>query len=223
MPADTCPLCQSTNIAFYHSDKKRTYLQCQQCQLVYVSPQDRLSSAQEKAIYDQHQNNPDDIGYRRFLNRVAQPLIERLPTNAVGLDFGCGPGPTLSVMLQEHGLECALYDIFYFPDTQALQQRYDFITCTEAIEHFCQPSNEWQQLLSMLKPGGYLALMTKLVIDKAAFSQWHYKNDQTHVSFFSRATFEYLAHQHRFQLTFIGNDVILLQTPNFPYTQATAK
>ena len=40
---------------------------------------------------------------------------------------------------------------------------------------------------------------------------WHYKNDQTHVVFFSRQTFEYLAERDKLDLEFIGNDVILLR------------
>ncbi|MGB2360319.1 MAG: methyltransferase, partial [Porticoccaceae bacterium] len=62
-----------------------------------------MSSAAEKAIYDQHQNSPDDLQYRRFLSRLTEPLLERLGPCSRGLDFGCGPGPTLSVMMAEQG------------------------------------------------------------------------------------------------------------------------
>jgi len=48
-----------------------------------------------------------DPRYRRFLARLAEPLIAHLPKGARGLDFGCGPGPTLSLMLREAGFACA--------------------------------------------------------------------------------------------------------------------
>ncbi len=52
--------------------------------------------------------------------------------------------------------------------------------------------------------------MTKLVIDKEAFRSWHYIRDMTHISFYSRPTFEYIAEQFNAELTFISSDVILL-------------
>lgn len=210
----TCRLCQSTDVAHFHQDKHRGYLRCQQCLLVFVDEASLLPLAQEKAIYDQHQNHPEDLGYRRFLNRLASPLLQRLgDAPQKGLDFGCGPGPTLSLMLEHAGHTVALYDPIYYPHTHALKQQYDFITCTEAIEHFHYPHKEWQQLLALLKPGGWLGIMTKLVIDQAAFQNWHYKNDRTHVSFFSSETFAYLAQKYGLQWEILGGDVIIMRTP----------
>lgn len=212
-PKPICPLCAHRDCRHYHRDTFRNYLQCPHCQLVFVEPSARLSAAQEKAIYDQHQNDPDDPGYRKFLSRLSIPLLARVPAGAQGLDFGCGPGPTLSVMLNEAGCRVANYDPFYAHQPQLLQQQYDFISCTEVIEHCHQPANEWPLLLKMLKPGGHLAIMTKLVRDPQAFAGWHYKNDQTHVSFFSRATFRFLAERDQLAIEFIGNDVIMMQKP----------
>ncbi len=56
--------------------------------------------------------------------------------------------------------------------------------------------------------------MTKLVIDADAFKSWHYKNDPTHVSFFSRETFRFLAERDGLDVDFVGNDVILLRKKN---------
>ena len=46
--------------------------------------------------------------------------------------------------------------------------------------------------------------MTKLVRNQEAFAKWHYKNDLTHVCFFSRATFEWLSDQWQADLEFFG-------------------
>ncbi len=208
-----CPLCLQASPHHYHQDKRRHYFQCGRCQLVFVDPASLLPASAEKQVYDQLQNTNEDEGYRRFLTRLAEPLLARLPLQQHGLDFGCGPGPVLAQMLTEAGHQVALFDPYYQPDRTPLKQSYDFITCTEAIEHFYQPRREWHLLLSLLKPGGYLGLMTKLVRNPTAFAQWHYKNDLTHVSFFSEATFTYLAQADGLRLEFIGNDVILLQKP----------
>ncbi|MCW8348454.1 class I SAM-dependent methyltransferase [Vibrio sp. ZSDZ65] len=207
----TCPLCAAENASHYHSDKKRDYLQCPRCQLVFVPAEQRLDARAEKAVYDLHNNDPSDAGYRRFLSRLASPLSERLPQGSMGLDFGCGPGPTLSVMFEEKGFPMSLYDLYYYPESKALESKYDFVTATEVIEHLYQPNKIWQQWLALIKPGGYLGLMTKMVIDVDAFSTWHYKSDQTHVVFFSRATFLFLAKRDGLEIEFIGNDVILLR------------
>ncbi len=206
-----CPLCKELNIQHYHTDKRRDYFQCIQCKLVFVVSTQRLDSESEKAIYDQHENTLFDEGYRRFLSRFATPLIERLTSGASGLDFGCGPGPALSAMLQESGFKMSVYDIYYYPDQQALEKTYHFLTATEVIEHLYDPGQVWQQWLNLVEPGGWIGVMTKLVRDVEAFSKWHYKNDQTHVCFYSKETFSYLAKRDQLELEFIGNDVILLR------------
>jgi 2-polyprenyl-3-methyl-5-hydroxy-6-metoxy-1,4-benzoquinol methylase len=180
---------------------------------VFAEPDQWLDGEAEKAVYDLHENNPEDEGYRRFLSRVYQPLNERIPANSTGLDFGCGPGPTLSVMFEESGHQVALYDVYYYPDNTPLTQQYDFVTSTEVIEHLYQPAVVWQQWLSLLKPGGWLGLMTKMVKSREAFGTWHYRHDPTHVCFYSRETFIYLAKRDGLALEFIANDVILLRKP----------
>lgn len=208
--APLCPLCGNPEISHYHTDKQRSYLLCQKCKLVFVAPEQRISSAMEKAQYDLHNNDPDDPGYRRFLARLAGPVSERVTPGCAGLDFGSGPGPTLSLMLQELGYRMNIYDPFYAADSSVLDGHYDFITSTEAIEHFHHPAKEWQLWMKMLRPGGVLGIMTKLRLDYEAFCKWHYKLDPTHVSFFSRETFRYLAEQYQLKVEFIGNDVVIL-------------
>jgi SAM-dependent methyltransferase len=212
MPNNHCPLCHANNIRPFHQDTRRHYLQCQQCQLVFADRSSLLSDAEELAQYQLHENNLDDPGYRRFLDRLAQPLLCSLPeTGLSGLDFGCGPGPLLAKMLREAGQHMAVWDPYFAADTTVLQQRYDFISCSEAIEHFINPAHEWALWLKLLKPGGTLAIMTKRYTTAAAFAGWHYKLDPTHVSFFSTDTFAYLAERDGFTLNIADKDVVILQ------------
>lgn len=167
----------------------------------------------EQAEYDKHQNSPDDLGYRKFLSRLFTPLHTRLKPASHGLDFGCGPGPTLSLMFKEAGHRMSLYDPIYAPDTLTLKGPYDLITASEVVEHLHDPATELDRLWSILKPGGWLGIMTKLALDKDAFSRWHYKNDPTHVCFFSDQTMVWLAEQWQTKVLLIGNDVLLFQKP----------
>jgi hypothetical protein len=53
--------------------------------------------------------------------------------------------------------------------------------------------------------------MTKLVLGAEAFSRWHYKNDLTHVCFFSRESWQWWAGQNNATVCFPDSDVILLR------------
>ncbi|MEP1469565.1 MAG: class I SAM-dependent methyltransferase [Halieaceae bacterium] len=204
-----CPLCGARNYREFATDARRNYLRCARCFLVWVPPRYYLDRAQERSEYDKHQNTTDDPGYRRFLDRLCQPLLAVLDENASGLEFGCGPGPALACMLREAGHQVTLYDSFYYPDSDALAASYDFISATEVVEHLHNPGVELDRLWAMLRDGGVLAVMTKLVLDEAAFSRWHYKNDPTHVVFFSEPTWQWWAQQKSARLALYGADVIL--------------
>lgn len=207
-----CPLCESPNAnTLYHRDNKREYYQCPRCQLVFVGRQFLPTKTKEKAEYDLHQNSLQDEGYVRFLDKLLKPLSRYFKPNIDILDFGCGPGPVLAELMAQQGMHVKLYDPFFANHPEHLTLSYDIITCTEAIEHFHTPRIEWQCWLKALKQNGVLGIMTKRVIDKTRFASWHYKNDPTHVSFFSEATFRYLAHRDGFSVEFPTNDVVLMK------------
>ncbi|WP_040393923.1 class I SAM-dependent methyltransferase [Catenovulum agarivorans] len=210
----SCPLCCSLDTHFYHQDKLRSYLQCSHCKLVFVPQQFHLSAQAEKAEYDKHDNSYADQGYQRFLSRTWTPLKTRLKrqfTEAIqGLDFGCGEGAVLSKMAQADGFNMRNYDLYYFPQTEVLQQKYQFISATEVIEHIADAHNVWLLLDRLLDQKGVLAVMTKRVLRAQAFANWHYKNDLTHVCFYSEFTFAYLASKFNWTFEIIDKDVVFL-------------
>lgn len=190
---------------------KRDYYRCCDCQLVFVPAHQRLNPLEEKAVYDKHENSPDDVNYRRFLQRIFLPIAKNIAAHSHGLDFGCGPGPTLSIMFIEAGHTMNIYDPIYAPDSQCFEQQYDFISSSEVMEHCYRPGEELSQLWSCLKPDGLLGIMTKRVIDKNAFVHWHYKNDPTHVCFFSVETFQWLARLWQATLIIADKDVVIFK------------
>ena len=208
-----CPLCDDTQVNHFFEDQRRSYMRCRGCSLVFVPKIFHLSKSDEKREYDLHQNSVQDEGYRRFLGRVSEPLLLRLSEVSKGLDFGCGPGPTLSQMIEAAGHHMDIYDPYYSPDRSFKTKRYDFITATEVLEHLAEPGSELNQLWSLLNSSGWLAIMTKRVMSLEAFANWHYKNDPTHISFFSESTFDFLAEKWDTKAEFIGNDVVLFQKP----------
>lgn len=177
-----------------------------------MHPDFRANAEDELAHYKRHNNNPNDSRYRDFLNNLWQPLKEQLSPGAKGLDYGSGPGPTLHLMAKEDGFNCAHYDPYFHPDTAALQNSYDFITCSETAEHFYHPHKEFSALAELLNPGGWLGLMTTRYDANTDFQNWHYRHDPTHVTFYADRTFEIVAERFNFDsVKILSNRLVLLK------------
>jgi 2-polyprenyl-3-methyl-5-hydroxy-6-metoxy-1,4-benzoquinol methylase len=160
-----------------------------------VDPAHWLTPEEERARYATHENDPDDPRYRAFLAQATEPLLARLTPGAQGLDFGCGPGPTLARMMEERGHPCRNYDPFFLPDAGALEDTYDFVACTETVEHFHNPREGFMTLATLLRPGGWLVVMTQCVPapSERALGDWVYLRDPTHVAFFREETLAWIA------------------------------
>jgi|SRR5690554_6881083 len=209
-----CPVCDGLVPEPFREVEGKLYLRCPDCRATLLSPAFYLSEQEELAFYQLHDNRPDDPGYRRFLSKLFVPLSRKLEPGARGLDFGCGPGPALAAMFQEAGFAMALYDPFFVPDSQALGQTYDFVTCTEVVEHLHRPAEVFRQLDRLVTPGGWLGVMTCFQDDDARFDGWHYRRDPTHVTFYREHTFRYLARQYGWAPEVPAKDVVLFRKPD---------
>ncbi|HWU42930.1 MAG TPA: class I SAM-dependent methyltransferase [Bdellovibrio sp.] len=203
-----CVLCKTPHSAAFKVIQKpeRNYFHCPICDLIFMSPDEHLSAAQEKARYDHHQNE-DMKGYRAFLEPLVKDLEQyaqssrRPPSEIQVLDFGCGPTAFLGNWLTEKSFRVTNYDLYYQPDQEALKKNYHVITSTEVWEHLQKPLEEISKLVNLLKPGGLLAVMTSSHKGEAAFHDWYYRRDLTHVTFFSEKTMKWIANHFHLQLT----------------------
>jgi SAM-dependent methyltransferase len=141
---------------------------------------------------------------------LALPLRQRLKGGAHGLDFGCGPAPLLVKMMNEAGFRAVGYDPLFAPHESLLDERYDFVSCSEVVEHFRNPAEAWRLLVSLLKPGGVLGVMTEWYRGQTPLSSWRYARDPTHLVFYCRKTFEFLAETYGLGLEFPRENVCLL-------------
>lgn len=208
-----CPVCRAPSSRHFIQIDRRDYWRCARCEATFLDPSQRLAAAEECAHYRHHQNDPNDPRYRRFLAKLADPLLAKLPPGMTGLDYGCGPGPALAAMLQEVGHRMALYDPFFQPDPAPLDATYDFITCTETTEHFHHPADEFDRFDRMLRAGGWLGIMTCFQTDDARFADWHYRRDPTHVVFYREATFGLIASAYGWSCEIPVKDVVLMRKP----------
>lgn len=214
MPSpEVCPVCRAPSGESFQHIEGKSYWRCRTCEATWLDPAHHLSRHDEYAHYLHHENHVDDPGYRRFLSKLSTPLLSRLAPGQQGLDFGCGPGPALAAMLREAGHDMALYDPFFHDEPSALARDYDFITCTETVEHLHAPADVFDQLDGMLRPGGWLAVMTCFQTEDTLFATWHYRRDPTHVVFFRPRSFEVIAAQRRWTCDVARKDVALMQKP----------
>ncbi len=187
------------------------YWRCEACLATFLDPSRRPSPDAERAHYLTHENDPADPGYRTYVGRLVTPLLERLAPDSEVLDYGCGPASAAAALLREAGHRVSLFDPFFAPDEVVLAASYDFITCTEAAEHFHDPGAEFARLDGLLRPGGWLGIMTCFQTDDARFAAWRYRADPTHVVFYREATMRHVAGQLGYSCEIPCKDVALMR------------
>lgn len=206
---ESCPLCGGASTVLLSDD--REYRRCGTCALTFVPASQHLTLEAEKARYATHRNSPEDAGYRAFLDKLLAPLAARLPAGARGLDFGCGPGPTASLMMTERGFPCAHWDPHFAPDAESLGKTYGFVTCTEVVEHLRAPAETFAALERLLEPGAYLGVLTSVLEEDAAFPAWWYRRDPTHIAFYRPETLVWIASRYGWELERAGRDAALFR------------
>jgi len=154
---ESCPLCFTESFQpQVQGPNGRLFHLCENCMLVFEGKGDRPNRNEEKERYLEHENSIHQEGYVNYLNQAIKPALNYLKQDARGLDYGCGPIPTLNKLLDLMGFTCEIYDPIFFPEYPL--GTFDFIFATECFEHFFIPAHELQKLENLLKPGGILVL-----------------------------------------------------------------
>lgn len=208
-----CRVCREGLLADFLVVGTRRYERCATCSATLVAEDDLPSPEAERRHYLNHDNDVRDPGYRNFASKLVEPLAEVLDCGASGLDYGCGTGPVAAAMLRERGFSVELFDPFFEPNEAALERSYDFIVCSEVVEHFHRPAEEFDRLARLLNGGGIVAIMTCFQDDDERFASWHYRRDPTHVTFYREETLELLAKQRGWACEIPRKDVALMRSP----------
>jgi hypothetical protein len=206
-----CPLCSGTSNHFY-THRQREFLQCSLCLSVFTHPDCFLTDEEEKAHYLCHNNDPEDVRYQNFLSPVTNVILNDFNADHKGLDFGSGTGSPIVKVLTDNGYDIHQYDLFFHNDAEKLNEKYDYISCTEVAEHFKEPYKEFSQLKNLLKPGGSLYIMTDMFDENRDFGTWFYKTDPTHVFLYHPKAFEWIKDHFGFKNLVINGRVITLKS-----------
>lgn len=203
-----CLLCNKTDTILYFKDKDRTFCKCLTCGSVFLDPSSLPNTLEEQKRYLQHENNIEDKGYLKFVTPLIETVTSKMDKNSLGLDFGSGPTPIIALLLSELGYEIKKYDPFFYNKPEVFNLKYNFIVCCEVIEHLHSPLKEFKKLYASLKSGGILFCMTDLLPSKSKFGNWYYKNDFTHVIFYSQENLEWIKNTCGFKSLKITNRII---------------
>lgn len=208
---EICPLCYTKSFQpEVEGPQGRHLYLCKNCQLVFEKKINHPEWDDEKARYLEHDNSIHHEGYVRHLNQAIKPALKYFEDDYRGLDYGCGPVPTLNRLLDKEGFTCEFYDPLFFPEHPL--GTFDFIFSTECFEHFFRPAHELQKLWGLLKTGGILVVMTQLWKDTTKFKGWRYAHDPTHVVFYHENTVRFIAERYGYKiLEFNEEKIIILQ------------
>jgi len=197
-----CKLCNNPVTNIIDSRNNWEFFHCKKCEFIFKNESDFVSSEDELKQYNNHNNTMDSPGYvemfEKFMDATFDEYIKDIKRV---LEFGSGPGPVLSELLKNSGLNVDIYDKYFSAKKVYEGKKYDLITSTEVIEHIENPKDIFDFFASHIKKSGYLALMTQFHTNDAEdFKKWWYKNDPTHICFFRPHTFEVLAQKSGFKV-----------------------
>lgn len=213
-----CLLCNSKTKLFY-KNKNKKYYKCENCFSVMLDPSNFLTSEEEKERYESHNNDVDDIRYQKFVSPIVESVKNNYDTSHTGLDYGAGTGPVITSLLAKEGYDIKLYDPFFHHYPENLSKKYDYIICSEVIEHFYNPYHEFKSLTNMLNSKGCIFCMTSLYDEGIDFKNWYYKNDETHVFFYHKKALKWIKNKFNFSyLEIDGKLVKLTKSTKYSYS-----
>ena len=165
----------------------------------------------------EHDNTLDNEGYVKMFQEKINTINKICPGINTVLDYGCGYEPVLKTLLERKGYKVDGYDLIFFPNEE-LEKKYDLIISTETFEHIKNPREELARLTPKISSTGYLAIMTRFyplrdnTLCLESFSEWYYKRDPTHIAFYSKKTFSWIADEFKMKICYNNNfDFIIFQ------------
>lgn len=195
--SNPCRLCSGKTASFF-KEVNREFVVCKTCEGIQLLPEYFISAKAEEDRYLTHNNDVEDVRYQNFVSPITSGVYKDFTTKNIGLDYGCGTGPVAATELEKKGYTVKLYDPFFYPDPAVLKKTYDFIICCEVMEHFYQPKQEFSKLSELLIPGGKIYCKTSLYSEEIDFKTWYYKNDPTHVFFYTEKSLKWIMENFKF-------------------------
>ena len=221
----SCPVCNTEVYTEIGRKNNFTLVDCQSCSCIYVNPIPEPSQLQ--GIYEDYQ--PTEKYIKKLKKKIFTSVykllrLRRYQNNNNGktfLDVGCNIGATvraaqklgydsMGIDLDETSISKAkeLFDQCEFESCSTFdlikkERKFDFIYCSEVIEHVPFPREFVQSLADLMQPGALLYLTTpdsghrKIPKD---FLSWKEIKPPEHIVFFKKSTMRYILQEHGFEI-----------------------
>jgi 2-polyprenyl-3-methyl-5-hydroxy-6-metoxy-1,4-benzoquinol methylase len=227
-----CNLCGAQDEALLFVKEGLRIVRCRQCGLAYVNP--RLPQSEIAQQYDAGYYTAgsytdylsERAGYERTFDlRLAQ--IERL-TRGVGriLDVGCAFGFFLSVAEQRgweaYGIDLSPVGCQYAAAQLGLRatcttlagagfppEFFDVVVMNDTFEHLADPTHDLRQARQVLRPGGFLFLVTQdsgRLLVRLLGKRWAQYKPREHLYYFTARTLRRMLEQTGFRVLQIEDE-----------------
>ncbi|MFQ5432369.1 MAG: class I SAM-dependent methyltransferase [Nitrospinota bacterium] len=200
----------------FYRDSRRFY-KCPSCGLIFTN-ETAGNAASEKHYMSQWKSTDADFWKQQVDGLLSVIHKYKMPVGRL-LDFGSGAGE-ITKEFQARGIEATPLDPMingYLKD-QNYPQKFEVVVGVEVIEHLPDMWDELKEIKRNLSADGIMLFTTILTdgfIDSAnereQFRGWWYKDDPTHVSFFSRKSVFRLAEHMGYTADIYGTQLFVLK------------
>lgn len=233
-PPRRCPVCFSPHVWSLIQIRRQVIRQCKRCKCRYLAVfpsgeelQELYNSDYFASYRDQeHGYAPREVtaGINRTNQRRSSILRRVVPRGARVLEVGAGTGSFGRVMSREydyvgidlseqgaryarsHGVEVYCSDLAKFVNTGSL---FDAVTLFHVFEHLPDPHDALSTVKDLLKPGGYLALITpdtESLLCAISGDRWVSYKFPEHLILYSRSALIELLEHSGFEIVSASSD-----------------
>ena len=187
------------------------FYKCNNCDGIFRPKHTFLTTEEEKSHYENHNNDVFDERYQTFVSPIVEAVLYDFTSEDKGLDFGSGTGPVIAKILTDKGFQVRNYDLFFANEPSLLNEKYNYVSCCEVMEHFHQPYKEFELLKSILLPKGKLYCKTEVFNNQKPFENWYYKDDFTHVFIYQPKTLEWIKSEFSFSNLIVKEKLLVFE------------
>lgn len=221
-----CPACLDSELAEFHEIPPYFLEQCLQCGFVFVKnvpSEHELNEFYKQGYEDEGSFSPKSNIGRKAKYYLFSKYIKRLCREQDKirlLEIGCGQGDLLSAVAGDDAFEAQGIDLARGPidyaqsiglraQKKSLEEmsfpggRFDFIVMLHVFEHVHSPEKTINEILRILKPGGYFFAVVPCISHikaKWAGVKWKYIGPPGHLWYFTTGAFRLFLERHGFEV-----------------------
>jgi 2-polyprenyl-3-methyl-5-hydroxy-6-metoxy-1,4-benzoquinol methylase len=204
--------------------------ECKQCHFKQVEKQpskDDLTKIYSNKYFVSSKYSENNFSQQKELERRLKLLNRYVPEGSTVIDIGCGIGDFLSYAQSKYNLwghdisEDAISEAKktlpelseklrsgMIENTKYAENYYDAVVLWDVIEHIWDPKSVVEQVLSYVKPSGYLIFSTPYadaLTAKLMGKKWAFMTPPEHLGFFGKNSIEQLfARELKHKVKFIS-------------------